>query len=101
MNDTSPISSDSSDVTIRQERLVILASALDEKIRKDHKSKKRGFLGLLLKILPPAEPFPSDCLYEVVACVRDTDLQLKNIKLRRHESKTSDINLLFFAQILD
>lgn len=78
MTDDPPIPPDSFDVTRRQERLIILASALDEKIRQDHNAKKSGLLGLLLKILPPAEPFPSDCLDEVVACVRETDLQLTN-----------------------
>ena len=67
---------DPSDPAARMERLQVLASAIDEKIL-DNNTVQHGWLvSLLLEILPPAEPYPSDCLEDVAACVRNTGLQL-------------------------
>lgn len=77
MNDLfSPASYDPSDPAARTERLRVLAAALDEKILENNAVKHGWLVSLLLEILPPAEPFPSDCLEDVVACVRNTGLQL-------------------------
>ena len=62
----------------RADDLHRLAESLEELLR-SRKSVVRGWLvSFLLKCLPPAEPFPSDNLDDVIACVRDTDLQLRH-----------------------
>jgi hypothetical protein len=71
-----PASYDPSDPAARTERLQVLASALDEKILENRAAQHGSLVSLLLKILPPAEPFPSDCLEDVAVCVRNTELQL-------------------------
>jgi hypothetical protein len=77
MNDLFPPASyDPSNPAARIERLQILASALDERILENSAAQHGRVVSLLLEILPPAEPFPSDCLEDVVACVRNTGLQL-------------------------
>ena len=77
MNDLFPPASyDPSNPAARIERLQILASALDEKILENSAAQHGWVVSLLLEILPPAEPFPSECLEDVVACARNTGLQL-------------------------
>ncbi|TSA30078.1 MAG: hypothetical protein D4R65_13975 [Verrucomicrobiaceae bacterium] len=77
MNDLPyPASYDPSDAAARIERLQVLAAALDEKILESKAAQHGWVVSLILEILPPAEPFPSDCLEDVVACVRNTGLQL-------------------------
>ena len=77
MNDLFPPASyDPCDPAARTERLLVLAAALDKKIRENKAAQHGWVVSLLLRILPPAEPFPSDCLEDVAACVRNMGLQL-------------------------
>ena len=77
MNDLFPPASyDPSNPAARIERLQVLAAALDEKIWENNAAQHGWLVSLLLEILPPAEPFPSECLEDVAACVRNTGLQL-------------------------
>ena len=71
----------------RARQLAELASALESFVQKKTTIKRGWFATFLLKLLPPPEPYPSDDLEAVLACVSDMELQNRHDEASARKSR--------------